>query len=65
MCDKVVCASRDEGKILIADILCKIVFSVEIDNSDISHIGRPMRERPELLYPEIALTSILYLTDRK
>jgi hypothetical protein len=31
MFDKVVCAGGDEGKILIADILCKIAFSVEIE----------------------------------
>jgi hypothetical protein len=37
MFDKVVCAAGDEGEILIADILCKIAFSDEIERSDISH----------------------------
>ena len=38
--DKVVCVGGGEGEILIADNLCKIAFSVEIRESDISHIGR-------------------------
>jgi hypothetical protein len=61
MFDKVVCASGDEGKILIADNLCKIAFSVEIECSDISDIGRPMSDRSALMCHEIALSLPLYL----
>ena len=61
MFDKVVCVGGDEGEIFIADTLCRIAFSVEIDGPDISDIGRPMSERPELLYREIALPPPLYL----
>jgi hypothetical protein len=60
--DKIVCGGGDEGEIeiLIADNLCKIVFSVEIEGSDISENGRPISGHPELAYPEIALYSPLY-----
>ena len=61
MFDKVVCVGGDEGEILIAYNLCKIVFSVEIEGSDISEIGRPMNGHPELVYREIALSLPLYL----
>ena len=60
MIDKVVCLGGAEGEILIADHLCKIAFSVEIEGSDISEIGRPISGHPELVYREIALYSPLY-----
>jgi len=63
MFDKVVCAAAGEGEILIADNLCKIVFSVEIEGSDISHIGRPMSKHLALMCREIALFSPLYLNE--
>jgi len=60
MYDKVVCVGGDEREILIADNLCKIVFSVEIEGSDISDIGRPISEHLALMCREIALSSLLY-----
>jgi len=48
---------------LIAETLCKIAFSVEIEGSDISHIGGPMSERLALMYREIALYTPLYLNE--
>jgi hypothetical protein len=59
MLAKVVCVGCDEGEIFSAENLCKIAFSVEIEGSDISRIGRPMSEHLALMYREIALTSPL------
>jgi len=62
MFDKVVCAAGGEGEIFSGDNLCKIAFSVEIEGSDISHIGRPIREHLALMRREIVLSSPHYLT---
>jgi len=63
MFDKIVCVLVGEGEILIAENLCKIVFSVEIEGSDISHIGGPVIEHLALMYREIALSTPLYLNE--
>jgi len=63
MFDKVVCLLVGEGEILIAENLCKIVFSVEIEGSDISHIGGPISERLTLMCREIALSTPFYLNE--
>jgi hypothetical protein len=61
--DRVVCVLVGEGEILIAENLCKIVFSVEIGGSDISHIGGPISEHLALMYREIALYTPLCLNE--
>jgi hypothetical protein len=63
MFNKIVCAGGDEGKLFSAETLCKIAFSVEIEGSDISHIGRPMSEHLALMCREIALSLPLYLNE--
>ena len=63
MFEKVVCVLVGGGEILIAKNLCKIVFSVEIEGSDISHIGGPVIERLALMYREIAIYTPLYLSE--
>ena len=63
MIDKVDCVLVGEGEILIAENLCKIVFSVEIEGSDISHIGGPVIEHLALMYREIAIYTPLFLSE--